>query len=95
MSKIFKSIETVLNKNLNKAENFVQSRPKVNFLFGALFEACDGLIRSTKDTAKTPPYIRSSMDVKRFLDGLYPQYIFMDFYVLSPSLLYPTWSVYL
>ena len=68
--KIYKSIETILNKNLNKAENFVQSRPKVNFLFGALFEACDGLIRSTKDTAQAPPYIRSNMDVKQYMGAV-------------------------
>ena len=65
--KIFKSIETVLNKNLNRAENYVQSHAKVNFLFGALFEACDGLIRSTKNTAQSPPYIRRGIDVKQYM----------------------------
>ncbi len=68
--KRFKKIETVINNNLNKAEDFVQSRPKVNFLFGALFEACDGLIRSTKDTAKVPPYIRRGMDAKQYMGGV-------------------------
>ncbi len=68
--KSLKSIETTLNRNLNKAESFVQSRPKVNFLFGALFEACDSLIRSTKDTAKAPPYIRSGMDVKLYMGSV-------------------------
>ena len=68
--KIIKSIETFLNRNLNNAENYVQSRPKANFLFGALFEACDGLIRSTKDTTKTPPYIRSNVDVKQYMGAV-------------------------
>ena len=68
--KIFKSIETVLNKNLNRAENYVQSHAKVNFLFGALFEACDGLIRSTKNTAQSPPYIRRGIDVKQYMGGV-------------------------
>ncbi|WP_096893978.1 RnfABCDGE type electron transport complex subunit D [Candidatus Scalindua japonica] len=68
--KIIKSIETLLNKKLNNTENFVQSSPKVNFLFGALFEACDGLIRSTKDTAKAPPFIRSSLDAKQYMGGV-------------------------
>jgi RnfABCDGE-type electron transport complex D subunit len=68
--KIFKSIETVLNKNLNRAENYVQSHARVNFLFGALFEACDGLIRSTKNTAQSPPYIRRGMDAKQYMGGV-------------------------
>ncbi len=68
--KTFKNIESIINKNLNKAENYIQSRSRVNFLFGALFEACDGLIRSTKDTAKTPPYIRSGQDVKMYMGGV-------------------------
>ncbi len=68
--KIFKSIETTLNKNLNRAENYVQSHAKVNFLFGALFEACDGLIRGTRDSAQTPPYIRRGMDAKQYMGGV-------------------------
>ncbi len=70
MKKTFKNIETVLNKSLNSIETFIQSHPKVNFLFGALFEATDGLIRSTKDTAKNPPFIRNSMDVKQYMGGI-------------------------
>jgi Na+-transporting NADH:ubiquinone oxidoreductase subunit B/electron transport complex protein RnfD len=70
MKKTFKNIETVLNKSLNSIETFIQSHPKVNFLFGALFEAADGLIRSTKDTAKNPPFIRSPMDVKQYMGGI-------------------------
>ncbi len=70
MKKTFKNIETILNKSLNSIETFIQSHPKVNFLFGALFEATDGLIRSTKDTAKNPPFIRSSMDVKQYMGGI-------------------------
>ncbi len=70
MKKIIKDIETILNKNLNKVETFIQSRSKVDFLFGALFEAFDGLIRSTKDTAKTQPFIRNQMDVKQYMGGI-------------------------
>ncbi|MCP4266470.1 MAG: RnfABCDGE type electron transport complex subunit D [Candidatus Brocadiaceae bacterium] len=68
--KILRRIETTLNTNLNKAEDFVQSHPKVNFLFGALFEACDGLVRSTKETARTSPYIRNNMDLKQYMGGV-------------------------
>ncbi len=68
--KILKNIETVFNKNLNKAENYVQSRAKVNFLFGALFEACDGLIRSTKETTTAPPFIRGGIDAKQYMGGV-------------------------
>ena len=70
MKKTFKNIETILNNSLNSIETFIQSHPKVNFLFGALFEATDGLIRSTKDTAKNPPFIRNSMDVKQYMGGI-------------------------
>ncbi len=70
MNKIFKNIEKFINKNLNMVENYVQSRSGINFLFGALFEACDGLIRSTKDSAKNPPYIRSKMDAKLYMGGV-------------------------
>src|SRR3989338_4668562 len=70
MKNPFKNIETIFNKSLNSIETFIQSHSKVNFLFGALFEAADGLIRSTKDTAKNPPFIRSSMDVKQYMGGI-------------------------
>jgi RnfABCDGE-type electron transport complex D subunit len=70
MNKIFKNIEAIINKNLNKAENYIQSRSRVNFLFGALFEACDGLIRSSKDTSKNPPYIRNGIDVKQYMGAV-------------------------
>jgi Na+-transporting NADH:ubiquinone oxidoreductase subunit B/electron transport complex protein RnfD len=70
MKDIVKKIEPILNKTLNKAESFIQSRPKVNFLFGALFEAFDGLIRSSKDTAKTQPFIRNQMDAKQYMGGI-------------------------
>ena len=66
-----KSIETILNKNLNKAETFCSITPKRLIFFSvALFEACDGLIRSTKDTAQAPPYIRNNMDVKQYMGGV-------------------------
>lgn len=70
MKKTIKKIEPILNKTLNKAESFIQSRPKVNFLFGALFEAFDGLIRSSKDIAKTQPFIRNQMDAKQYMGGI-------------------------
>jgi Na+-transporting NADH:ubiquinone oxidoreductase subunit B/electron transport complex protein RnfD len=70
MKKTIKNIEPILNKTLNKAESFIQSRPKVNFLFGALFEAFDGLIRSSKDTAKAQPFIRNQMDAKQYMGGI-------------------------
>ncbi|ODS31678.1 MAG: Na+-translocating NADH-quinone reductase subunit B [Candidatus Scalindua rubra] len=70
MKDIVKKIEPILNKNLNKVESFIQSRPKVNFLFGALFEAFDGLIRSSKDTAQAQPFIRNQMDVKQYMGGI-------------------------
>ncbi|HDY66276.1 MAG: RnfABCDGE type electron transport complex subunit D [Candidatus Scalindua sediminis] len=70
MKKTIKKIEPILNKTLNKTESFIQSRPKVNFLFGALFEAFDGLIRSSKDTAKTQPFIRNQMDAKQYMGGI-------------------------
>ncbi len=65
-----KNIESILNKSLNNAESFVHSHPKVDFLFGALFEAFDGLIRSSKDTAQTQPFIRNQMDVKQYMGGI-------------------------
>ncbi|MFQ5965087.1 MAG: RnfABCDGE type electron transport complex subunit D [Candidatus Scalinduaceae bacterium] len=70
MKDIIKKIEPILNKTLNKTESFIHSRPKVNFLFGALFEAFDGLIRSSKDTAQTQPFIRNQMDVKQYMGGI-------------------------
>ncbi len=70
MKKTIKNIEPILNKTLNKAESFIQSRPRVNFLFGALFAAFDGLIRSSKDTAKTQPFIRNQMDAKQYMGGV-------------------------
>ncbi|MDR4497520.1 MAG: RnfABCDGE type electron transport complex subunit D [Candidatus Scalindua sp.] len=70
MKQIIKKFEPILNKNLNRVESFIQTRPRVNFLFGALFEAFDGLIRSSKDTAKTQPYIRNQMDIKQFMGGI-------------------------
>ncbi len=70
MKKTIKKIEPVLNKSLNKVESFIQSRPGVNFLFGALFEAFDGLIRSSKDTAGTQPFIRNQMDAKQYMGGV-------------------------
>ena len=70
MKQTMKKFEPILNKNLNKVESFIQTRPRVNFLFGALFEAFDGLIRGSKETAKTQPFIRNPMDIKQFMGGI-------------------------
>ena len=70
MKNTIKDIKTILNENLNRIEAYIHSHPKANFLFGALFEATDGLIRSTKDSAMTQPFIRSSMDVKQYMGGI-------------------------
>ncbi len=96
MKKTIKNIEPILNKTLNKAESFIQSRPRVNFLFGALFEAFDGLIRSSKDTAKTQPFIRDQMDAKQYMGGVIvalflgwvvPSIYFFGFLCVVPKLI--------
>lgn len=96
MKNIIKKIEPILNKTLNKAESFIQSRPRVNFLFGALFEACDGLIRSSKNTARAQPFIRNQMDAKQYMGGvlvallfgwIVPAIYFFGFMCVVPKLI--------
>ena len=96
MKDILKNIESVLNKNLNNIGSYIHSRPKVDFLFGALFEAFDGLLRSTKDTAKTQPFIRNRMDTKQYMGGVLialfagwvvPAIYFFGFLCVVPKLL--------
>lgn len=70
IKKTIKLTESVLNKSLNGVENFIHSRPKVDFLFGALFEAMDGLVRSAKGTAGTQPFIRYQLDAKQYMGGV-------------------------
>ncbi|MEP9410096.1 MAG: RnfABCDGE type electron transport complex subunit D [Candidatus Brocadia sp.] len=70
MKKILKPVEPVLEKGLDTLESFIRTRPKVNFLFGALFGAFDGLLRGPKETAHTQPFIRNNYDVKRFMGAV-------------------------
>lgn len=70
MKKLLKPIEPILDKGLDAVESFIHSYPKVNFLFGALFGAFDGLLRNPKETASTQPFIRNNYDVKRFMGAV-------------------------
>lgn len=70
MKKLLKPIEDTLSKNLDRTESFIHAHPKINFLFGSLFEAFDSLIRSTRETARTQPFIRNNYDVKRFMGAV-------------------------
>ncbi|GJQ57699.1 MAG: RnfABCDGE type electron transport complex subunit D [Candidatus Scalindua sp. AMX11] len=76
MKKTIKNIEPIVDKNLNRVGSFIERRPKVNFLFGALFEAFDELLRSSKETAKSPPFIRNQMDVKQYMGGVIVALVF-------------------
>ncbi|GAB61033.1 MAG: RnfABCDGE type electron transport complex subunit D [Candidatus Jettenia sp.] len=70
MKKSLKPIEDILSKNLDRTESFIHTHPKINFLFGSLFEAFDSLIRSRRETAQTQPFIRNNYDVKRFMGAV-------------------------
>ncbi|MFN3532059.1 MAG: RnfABCDGE type electron transport complex subunit D [Candidatus Brocadia sp.] len=70
MKKILKPIEPILDKGLDTVESFIHTHPKINFLFGALFDAFDGLLRSPKKTTHTQPFIRNNYDVKRFMGAV-------------------------
>lgn len=70
MKKFLKPLEPLLDKGLNAAESFIHTHRKVNFFFGAVFEAFDGLIRNPKETAQSPPFIRHNYDVKRFMGAV-------------------------
>ncbi|KKO18394.1 MAG: RnfABCDGE type electron transport complex subunit D [Candidatus Brocadia sp.] len=70
MKKFLKPLEPLLDKGLNTTESFIHSHRNVHFLFGSLFGAIDGLLRSPKETAQAPPFIRSNYDVKRFMGAI-------------------------
>ncbi|MCF6148379.1 MAG: RnfABCDGE type electron transport complex subunit D [Candidatus Kuenenia sp.] len=70
MKKLLNKFEPPLNKNLDRIESFIHSHGKVKFLFGAIFEAFDGLLRSSKHTAQTQPFIRNNIDTKKFMGAV-------------------------
>jgi len=70
MKKLLKPVEPIISKCLDKMESFIHTHRKVNFLFGSLFGAFDGLIRSTGETTQTQPFIRNNYDVKRFMGAV-------------------------
>src|SRR3989338_11458946 len=70
MKKLIKPTEPIICKSLDKIESFIHTHPKVNFLFGAIFGAFDGLLRSAKETTRTQPFIRNNYDVKRFMGAV-------------------------
>lgn len=70
MKKFLKPVEPILDKGLDTVESFIHTHPKVNFLFGSLFGAFDGLLRSSKETTHTQPFIRNNYDVKRFMGAV-------------------------
>ncbi|MEK7699194.1 MAG: RnfABCDGE type electron transport complex subunit D [Planctomycetota bacterium] len=76
MNKIPQPIERMLDKTFDRIESFIHTHRKVNFLFGALFSAFDGLLRSSKDTAETQPFIRNNYDVKRFMGAVLVALVF-------------------
>ncbi|MDR4509419.1 MAG: RnfABCDGE type electron transport complex subunit D [Candidatus Brocadiaceae bacterium] len=76
MKKLLKHVEPVLGKGLDRVESFVHSHRKVEFVFGALFEAFDGLLRSSKHTTQTRPFVRNNYDVKQFMGAVLVALIF-------------------
>lgn len=70
MKKFLKPIEPFLDKGLNIAESFIHTHRTAHFLFGGLFDAFDGLLRSPKETTQTLPFIRNNYDVKRFMGAV-------------------------
>ena len=70
MKNLLKPIEPILDKGLDTVESFIRTHSSVNFLFGALFGAFDGLLRSPKETAHAQPFIRNNYDVKRFMGAV-------------------------
>lgn len=70
MKKLLEPVEPILNKSLDSIESFIHTHKGVKFLFGSLFGAFDGLIRSTKETTLTQPFIRNNYDVKRFMGAV-------------------------
>jgi len=76
MKKLIKPIEPIISKSLDRVESFIHAHQKVNFLFGAIFGAFDGLLRSTKETTRTQPFIRNNYDVKRFMGAVLVALVF-------------------
>ncbi len=70
MKNILKPLEPILSKSLDKVESFIHNHRNVNFLFGAIFGAFDGLLRSAQETTRTQPFIRNNYDVKRFMGAV-------------------------
>jgi len=89
MKKLLDRLDPILNKTLDKAESFVYSHKRVNFLFGALFEAFDGLLRSTRRTALSPPYIRDNIDVKYYMGAVL---VALAFGWVFPSIYFFGWQ---
>lgn len=76
MKKLLKPVEPIINKSLDSVESFIHTHRNVNFLFGALFSAFDGLLRSTKETTRTQPFIRNNYDVKQFMGAVLVALVF-------------------
>src|SRR3990172_8294703 len=70
IKKLKKKIEKIIGKSLDRVESFIHTHPKVDFLFGAIFGAFDGLLRSAKETTQIQPFIRNNYDVKRFMGAV-------------------------
>ena len=93
MKKLIKPIEPIIGKSLDRVETFIHAHPKVDFLFGAVFGAFDGLLRSAKETTQTQPFIRNNYDVKRFMGAvlvaLVIGWVLPALYFLGGNALYP------
>lgn len=76
MKKFLKPIEPVLDKGLDVLDTFIRDHKKVHFLFGAIFGAFDGLLRSSKETTHAQPFIRNNYDVKRFMGAVLVALVF-------------------
>ena len=96
MKKLIKPIEPIIGKSLDRVESFIHAYPKVNFLFGAIFGAFDGLLRSAKETTRTQPFVRNNYDVKRFMGAvlvaLVIGWVLPAIYFSGGNVLYPDWS---
>ncbi len=88
-------MEPFVNRNLDRVGAFIQTRPSMDFLFGALFEAFDGLVRSAKDTSQSPPFIRNRVDMKQYMGGvivalvlgwILPAIYFFGFFCVVPKI---------
>ncbi len=70
MKKLLKPIEPILSKGFDRVESFIHTHRSVKFLFGSIFGAFEGLVRGTKETTQTQPFIRNNYDVKRFMGAV-------------------------